>query len=58
MRTRLIFLLFAFVIINHIQAIDFNFRHYKVEEGLSENSVFCSLQDSKGFMWFLVPKKD
>lgn len=52
MRTRLIFLLFAFVIINHIQAIDFNFRHYKVEEGLSENSVFCSLQDSKGFMWF------
>lgn len=28
------------------------FRHYQVENGLSNNTVFCSLQDSKGFMWF------
>ena len=34
------------------RAVTFSFRHYKVEDGLSENSVFCSLQDSKGFMWF------
>lgn len=34
------------------EAVSFSFRHYKVEDGLSENSVFCSLQDSKGFMWF------
>ena len=39
-------------IITKAQAISFSFRHYKVEDGLSENSVFCSLQDSKGFMWF------
>jgi ligand-binding sensor domain-containing protein/signal transduction histidine kinase/DNA-binding response OmpR family regulator len=28
------------------------FRHYQVENGLSHNTVFCSAQDSKGFMWF------
>lgn len=39
-------------IITETYGISFSFRHYKVEDGLSENSVFCSLQDSKGFMWF------
>lgn len=28
------------------------FKHYQVEDGLSNNAVVCSLQDSKGFMWF------
>lgn len=28
------------------------FRHYQVENGLSNNTVFCSTQDSNGFMWF------
>jgi signal transduction histidine kinase/ligand-binding sensor domain-containing protein len=28
------------------------FRHYQVEDGLSNNTVFCSIQDKKGFMWF------
>ncbi|MDN3588282.1 two-component regulator propeller domain-containing protein [Pedobacter aquatilis] len=28
------------------------FRHYQVENGLSNNSVFCSAQDNEGFMWF------
>ncbi len=27
------------------------FRHYQVENGLSNNTVFCSVQDSSGFMW-------
>lgn len=30
----------------------YDFRHYQVEQGLSYNSVFGILQDSKGFMWF------
>lgn len=30
----------------------FYFRHYKVEDGLSHNSVLCSMQDKKGFLWF------
>lgn len=28
------------------------FRHYQVENGLSHNTVYCSLQDKDGFMWF------
>lgn len=28
------------------------FRHYQVESGLSNNSVYCSIQDKNGFLWF------
>jgi ligand-binding sensor domain-containing protein/signal transduction histidine kinase len=28
------------------------FRHYQVEDGLSNNTVGCLLQDHKGFLWF------
>lgn len=28
------------------------FRHYQTENGLSNNSVTCSIQDKKGFLWF------
>src|SRR5690554_3035352 len=28
------------------------FKHYSLTEGLSQSSVLCILQDSKGFMWF------
>jgi ligand-binding sensor domain-containing protein/signal transduction histidine kinase len=31
------------------------FRHYEVENGLSNNSVITSLQDKHGFMWFGTP---
>lgn len=31
------------------------FRHYEVENGLSNNSVITSLQDKNGFMWFGTP---
>jgi ligand-binding sensor domain-containing protein/signal transduction histidine kinase len=27
------------------------FRHYQVENGLSNNTVFCSAQDKNGFLW-------
>ncbi|HUC80076.1 MAG TPA: two-component regulator propeller domain-containing protein [Flavisolibacter sp.] len=27
------------------------FRHYQVENGLSHNTVMCSVQDSQGFLW-------
>lgn len=32
--------------------MNFRFRKIQVDEGLSENTVYCILQDSKGFMWF------
>lgn len=28
------------------------FKHYQVENGLSNNTVFCSIQDKDGFLWF------
>ena len=28
------------------------FKHYQVENGLSNNTVYCSIQDNKGFLWF------
>jgi Signal transduction histidine kinase len=34
------------------RAQPYYFRHYQVENGLSNNTVFCSLQDTNGFMWF------
>jgi ligand-binding sensor domain-containing protein/signal transduction histidine kinase len=30
----------------------FKFEHITIEQGLSQNTVFSMLQDSKGFMWF------
>ncbi|MBK9736449.1 MAG: hypothetical protein IPO92_16430 [Saprospiraceae bacterium] len=28
------------------------FTNYQKQDGLSNNEVFCSLQDYEGFMWF------
>jgi ligand-binding sensor domain-containing protein len=37
---------------NTLLAQPYYFKHYQVEDGLANNRVLCSLQDSKGFMWF------
>jgi len=31
---------------------DIKFTHLTIEDGLSQSSIFCMIQDSKGFMWF------
>ncbi|RZK81140.1 MAG: helix-turn-helix domain-containing protein [Pedobacter sp.] len=36
----------------HGKAQSYDFRHYQAEQGLSYNTVFNILQDSRGFMWF------
>ena len=33
-------------------AQSYYFRHYQVENGLSNNTVFTSIQDQTGFLWF------
>ncbi len=33
------------------KAQPYYFRHYQVENGLSNNTVFCCVQDSMGFIW-------
>lgn len=35
-----------------IEAHPFYFKQYQVQDGLSNNNITCSLQDSHGFMWF------
>lgn len=35
-----------------LQAQPYYFRHYSVENGLSNNSVHSSIQDENGFLWF------
>lgn len=30
---------------------EYYFRHYQVENGLSHNTVMCSVQDEQGFIW-------
>lgn len=33
-------------------ASEYYFQHYNVEDGLSHSSVYCALQDRRGFLWF------
>lgn len=35
-----------------VTANAYTFRNYQMEDGLSHNSVWSVMQDSKGFMWF------
>src|SRR5690554_3813773 len=31
---------------------NYSFKHYNINNGLSQNTVQCILQDDMGFMWF------
>lgn len=47
----LLITLFAFGI-TPLQAFSyFSFKKYRVEDGLSHNTVWCAMQDSYGFIW-------
>ncbi len=35
-----------------VRGQSYDFTHYQVENGLSNNAVVCSAIDSRGFMWF------
>jgi len=47
---------FAFIIFllfhTALSGQQYYFKHYQVENGLSNNTVRCSLQDKDGFLWF------
>lgn len=52
-RLKIFLLTLALLISNaHAQPIDLHFRHITTDMGLSQSSVNCILQDSKGYMWF------
>ncbi len=53
MKKKIIFSLFwLFGLLPVLSAQQYYFKHYLVENGLSNNSVACSLQDRDGFLWF------
>jgi len=52
MRKFLLFVFFLIITIHSLRAQDYYFKHYQVENGLSNNTVLTSLQDEDGFMWF------
>lgn len=50
-----LFLLLLLLTLNfgsRAQTTNYYFNHLRVEDGLSQNTVWCILQDSHGFMWF------
>lgn len=52
MRKFFLIVFFSIFSINFSQAQEYYFKHFQVEEGLSNNTVLTSLQDEDGFMWF------
>ena len=46
-----VFLFLGFLTVS-AQQTSYYFKHLTVEDGLSQSTVFCVLQDKKGFMWF------
>lgn len=36
----------------NLYSVELNFKYYKVEDGLTSNTIYTAQQDSKGFMWF------
>lgn len=52
MKTTLIFLFLCLSVYGRQPAAHYYFNHFKVEDGLSQSTVWCILQDKTGFMWF------
>jgi ligand-binding sensor domain-containing protein/signal transduction histidine kinase len=49
---RLLLLLILWLTVSTANGQPYYFKHYQVENGLSNNTVYCSIQDNKGFLWF------
>lgn len=52
LKEKLLFISLFWVLSCNVYAQEYYFKHFKVEDGLSHNTVLSILQDSKGFMWF------
>jgi ligand-binding sensor domain-containing protein/signal transduction histidine kinase/DNA-binding response OmpR family regulator len=52
-KTPIVLIVFLVVFPAHILlSQEFYFKKYKVEDGLSHNSVLSTIQDERGFLWF------
>ncbi|WP_236537053.1 ligand-binding sensor domain-containing protein [Sphingobacterium composti Ten et al. 2007 non Yoo et al. 2007] len=45
-------ILFSLILPKQQYAQPYYFNHYQITDGLSNNTVICSMQDSYGFLWF------
>ncbi len=52
LQMRLLLLLVLWLTVSEVSGQPYYFKHYQVENGLSNNTVYCSIQDNKGFLWF------
>jgi ligand-binding sensor domain-containing protein/signal transduction histidine kinase len=52
LNTKTLILPFLLLFAGTLSGQSYDFRHFQVENGLSNNAVICSLQDRKGFLWF------
>ncbi|WP_147322001.1 hybrid sensor histidine kinase/response regulator transcription factor [Mucilaginibacter conchicola] len=52
MKPLLLFLLIWLALPGYGHAQPHYFKHYQVEQGLSHNTVYCIIQDKRGFLWF------
>ncbi|MBK5720112.1 response regulator [Dysgonomonas sp. Marseille-P4677] len=51
-RVRLfLFVVYFFILSSQLFGIELNFKYYMVENGLSSNTVYTIIQDSKGYIW-------
>ncbi|MFL9484881.1 two-component regulator propeller domain-containing protein [Chitinophagaceae bacterium LWZ2-11] len=50
-RIVLLCIISLFIISAQAQNIGFRFKHLGIADGLSQSSVYCMYQDSKGFIW-------
>ena len=48
----LVTMMMFFITSNKIIAQDYILQQIKIEDGLSQSTIFASLQDSKGYLWF------
>lgn len=51
LKTRITLLLFLISLIGFGQQYDIRFHTYTLKDGLSQSTINCILQDSKGFIW-------
>ena len=52
MKKHILVLFLCGVVLSAKASVEYQFRHYSVKDGLSQNTVMAILQDHKGFMWF------
>jgi len=54
LKNKIYFLVLFFLVlgVDSVNGQSYYFKNFQVEDGLSYHTVYCSIQDKKGFLWF------